>query len=224
MHYIKKKQAPTCFSNETFLFDENTLWNEFQNPCKTETKQYILEKEQENRCIYCERKVSINSTRLEHLKPQSKYPQERFNYLNLAVSCRGKDHYLQIPNPLDGYPIDSCDHYKDNNYDAELFLNPTVIKNIAEYFTFGLDDGSIKPSDDQDKAKKAKYMIETINLDNPSLRNERLHAKTALLKQLKKIPKEKYKKIVYHFLQKDGLAFISFLHYFNQNLSRKNKG
>lgn len=218
MHYVIKGDAPDCFTADTNNFDTNTNWNEFQNPCKSTTKDHILAFEQYYLCVYCERKISSDNSRIEHIKPQSVYPAERFNYSNLVVSCHGKDDPNLIVQSHHGYNVDSCDHFKGNLYDETLFLNPASIEDISDFFKFDLTKGTIYANDNR-SPENAKYMIEKLNLDNPSLRNERINAKSALIKRIQKLPKEKWKEALDKLLTKKDLAFISFLRYFYSSVA-----
>lgn len=210
MHFVQKTNAPECFVEATSTFDNDTQWNEFQNPEKTQTKQHILDNEQDGLCIYCERDVEEDSTRLEHIKPQKDYPEERFNYNNLVISCSGKDYCSNETLAHQDFYIDSCDHYKDKHYDETQFLDPTQEQHIDTYFCFDYDNGAISSCSSEEIPNKVKYMIDLLNLDNPSLRNERVNAKRALLKNLYKQPKTLWKSKL-DFLLKNNRAYISFL-------------
>ncbi|MCK4493979.1 MAG: TIGR02646 family protein [Methylococcales bacterium] len=210
MHFVQKGKAPEYFIKATSTFDSDTQWNEFQNPEKTQTKQHILKDEQQGLCIYCERDVEEDKTRLEHIKPQKRYPKLRFNYNNLVISCSGKDYCSNEIQAHQGFDIDSCDHYKDKHYDETQFLDPTQEQQIADYFYFDYDTGAINACSFEESANKAKYMIDLLNLDNPSLRNERINAKRALLKNLYKQPKVQWKNKL-DLLLKNNRAYISFL-------------
>ena len=210
MHFVQKGEAPECFVEATNTFDNDTQWNEFQNPEKTQTKQHILDNEQDSLCIYCERDVEEDSTRLEHIKPQNNHPEERFNYKNLVVSCSGKDYCSNETLAHQDFDIDSCDHYKDRHYNETQFLDPTQEQQIDEYFCFDYDSGAIDAYRLEEMPNKARYMINLLNLDNPSLRNERVNAKRALLKILYKQPKARWKNTL-GLLLKNNRAYISFL-------------
>jgi uncharacterized protein (TIGR02646 family) len=188
-----------------------TRWSEFRNPCKQTTKQYILHDEQHGLCIYCERHLSASYARLEHLKPQSCYPDEHFSYKNLVVSCHGQEDHNEMIPAHQGYSIDSCDHFKAAQFDENLFLDPTLIPDITKYFCFDKINGGISAS--IVNKEKANHMIQLLNLDNVSLCNERLNAKIALIRVVSQLPQNKKKKAMALLLQKDNKAFISFLRY-----------
>lgn len=209
MHFVKKGQPPSCFKQTIAEFDSEASWSNFQNPCKTATKKHILSSEQDELCIYCERNISASHARLEHLKPQSCYSADRFNYANLVVSCHGQEDRNELIRAHKGYSIDSCDHAKGRDFDPQLFLDPTCIQNIDTYFSFDATDGAMCASviDQQ----KAGYMIKLLNLNNVSLCNERLNAKTAFIKALNNQPAKKRKVAITLLLSKNNHAFISFL-------------
>jgi len=212
MHYIIKNRLPDCFESDVSDFTSSTLWEEFKNPCKLDTRKHILDKEQYGLCIYCERKVELSETRLEHLKPQSQYPEDRFNYSNLVISCDGKDYCSPETTALKNYDIDSCDHYKDKYFDINKFLNPLEVNNIDEYFEFDCEDGSISASSKKDLIK-AEYMIDLLNLCNPALCTERVNARKAFFKAVNPRLTVNRKRLTMSLLRNNNQAFISFLRY-----------
>lgn len=93
--------------------------------------------------------------------PRHLYPKEFQNYNNLIVSCDEKN---------------SCGKYKGNNYNDNL-INP-VIDNPAEYFDYNIASGEIIPKNNDESSKeyiKARYTIETLNLNSYELRTARIN-------------------------------------------------
>ena len=93
MRYIKKVSEPDCFTNLTFSVSDK--WKKFRNPCKKETRKYIIENEQNFLCGYCEAKIDLDNTHIEHIKPQSNNNDLRFDYNNFIVSCNGKECHIE---------------------------------------------------------------------------------------------------------------------------------
>ena len=211
MRFISKLPSPDFFEEEISVLDANETWSAFQNPCKTQLKKYILSEEQAGLCVYCERELDVDSSRLEHLKPRSLFPNLLFSYDNLTVSCRGREHsFNQLDNSFDGYNVDSCDHFKDSNYDEQLFIDPTKEEDLASKFIFDKGNGAISENNSD---LRSRYMIDTLNLDNPSLRLERLNAKTALWKVLGKKNINVRRGLLNRLLEKNHREFITFLRY-----------
>lgn len=130
--------------------------------------------EQKGICAYCEQSLAIvlpntkqsDISHLEHIKPKARnrYPQETFNQKNLILSCNGFDCNYEPENP------EFCGHNKNQLYNGRLFLNPTLVENIENYFEYTIE-GEIFPADelsDNDR-DKAEYMIDLLELKNPIL-------------------------------------------------------
>ena len=191
-----------------------TTWDQYQSRKKRKLKKYILENEQHWLCCYCEKKITLdfNSSHVEHIKPKSSDPINlTFNYNNLLVSCEG-NHYNEIGDNRKN----TCGQFKLQNFDENLFLNPTVVANIHEYFLFDFE-GIISPSD-FDKPK-AKYTCDILNLNgaNNKLAEARKISRKALIKSFGKLPPSDYKKKLNLILAKDDIEFITFLRYVFRN-------
>lgn len=220
MKYIVKIIEPDFFQVDTndlkikikTASKKSEIWDEYKE--KRKLKEYILENEQNGLCCYCESKVTLDDSHLEHLKPKSlDYDNLTFEYSNLAVSCDGKCH-------TDGYTPITCGHKKDNHFDELLFLNPTTISNIREYFIF-TENGHIGSSS-QDELK-SKYTLELLQLNTfgNNLPEARLKALSEFRNSVSinvKNTQKNIKEVVTNLLHKENLAFISFLRFKYKNL------
>ncbi len=174
MKYIKKgTDEPAFFTTAT---QGLTDWDDYKTG-KKKLRKHILDNEQYNLCCYCEKRISADSNEsyVEHIKPKSVFPDLTFVYSNLLVSCQG--NHCNHASDLATKHI--CGHKKDNEYDANLFLDPTLITDISEHFKFDRD-GVISAAE-KDKAKE-NYTISLLNLngDNNRLAEARKIALTAL--------------------------------------------
>ena len=213
MRFIKKGTSPDFFEQEKSAvgLTSESKWNEFQNPCKTDLKNYLIN-EQYSLCAYCECDLNIpiirsdtpRSTHLEHLAPQSQYPELRFSYHNLVASCNGQ--LLSSERIKEG---ESCGHRKENEYDESWFLNPVKDEYISQYFSFDSQDGSILPTE-TDRAIDTQHMINTLNLNAPYLKNARLNAKEVLIQHLTSIEPDQAELLLRSELESPR-EFISFL-------------
>lgn len=206
MKYVKKTKAPRFFKVDTQHLKD---WGKYKSKKKRELKLHILRNEQFFLCIYCEGKVTMNNSHIEHLRPKdvNKYPGKLFDYKNLTVSCNGDcQEYC-----LDDQPH-TCGHAKANQYDEKLFLNPTELEDIEDYFIYDNEDGRILPSEKD--PQRAMYMIYTVlKLNDPQLCMARKIALRTLQQKVASYPKEKRKAVLTTLLQKENIAFISFLRY-----------
>ena len=181
MRYVRKQPPPQCFAGLAGRATDATSWSELQNPCKAEVREQILCDEQQGLCIYCERGIErLKDGHLEHMRPQSLLGS-RFDYANIVVSCNGGDCGAMDGNAYDGLDIDSCGHRKGSDFDQSLFLDPTRLADIAEYFKYDRETGAIKAGSRE--PARAGYMIhELLRLDNPFLNNSRRNARSGLMR------------------------------------------
>lgn len=176
------------------------LWKKFDSDDKIKTFNHIL-RTQKYLCAYCEQQLDEKPTNydishLDHLHPKSKveYRHLTFNYENLVVSCNGFDvsnyrnsvtRIAESNNPTNESRV-FCGPRKDDDYNAELFLNPTKEIDIEEYFCYTREYDEIDPSKilysvipneeqtDDVQQKKADYMInELLNLNDEKLKKLR---------------------------------------------------
>ena len=205
MRYIKKLNTPQFFTNDTINL---TSWNDYYSAKKRVLKEYISQEEQNHLCCYCEDKIDINNSHIEHIKPKFlDIDNLTFDYSNLAVSCNGT-----CRNSEDDNTRYNCGHRKDKDdtqYIEDLFLNPTQIEDIREYFIYDID-GFIVPTDKN--IQKATYMRDTLHLNDGDLPK----ARKDTLKDLEELNID-FDELIFLLGQED-LSFISFLRYKYKNI------
>jgi len=210
MKYIRKlSPPPEFFINDTIAL---TIWDDYYSDKKRKLKKYILDNEQFWLCCYCEKKVTLDggASHVEHIDSRELNPPLTFDYKNLVVSCQG-DTY----NDIDfNKSKNTCGHKKPNDFDKNLFLNPTIETDIQDYFTYE-DNGIMKPSD-KDKGK-AKYTITLLNLngDNNLLAEARKKVLIQLRNSIKNLnlSNDEKKNKIRLLLSKNDREYISFLRY-----------
>ncbi|MFI3200741.1 MAG: retron system putative HNH endonuclease [Eubacteriales bacterium] len=111
--------------------------------------------EQDSYCPYCERIIenNVNSCHIEHIKPQSAYPNQSKEYTNMILSCNNKN---------------TCGIRKGNQY-HEDFINPTI-ENPTFYLKYDLASGEVYSVDDN---PKGEYTIKVLNLNDKKLKQMR---------------------------------------------------
>jgi len=180
VRYIQKTTPPACFIVDTEEFDIDTSWGEFRNPCKREVHSYILKQEQNGLCCYCESRIhglGRNESHIEHVFPQydDGYPEKKFDYSNLVVSCCGHQCIERAVTKLSLSEKHSCGHKKSGVHNAEFFINPVEEKSTSEFFAFDKESGSIFPDNTLSKLGQqcSRYTIDVLGLDVNYLRNAR---------------------------------------------------
>ena len=85
MRYIKKQQTPQKFSDWKAQANEawQPFWNSkatnFQKPEKESVHKSLL-KEQGYICCYCQRRIDLKNSHIEHFKPKDYYPKLSLEY------------------------------------------------------------------------------------------------------------------------------------------------
>lgn len=157
MKYIVKGQEPQTFSKWKEMASKD--WSPTYDTLPGETKKVLKEaliREQGGLCCYCEQRLTASDSHIEHLRPQSNFPDKSLEYLNMLCSCQGE--------MIKGDPI-HCGHAKGNWFDEALILsplNPDCEKRLS--FT---GDGHIKSRLASDMA--ANETIKRLGLGIPKL-------------------------------------------------------
>ncbi len=172
---INKKEEPEFFSK--FKKKEKPKnWGDFDFRLKNKLKEYMLENEQkigkEKYCPYCELKILLENSQIEHLKPKDKFPELFSDYKNFITGCLN---------------IESCGSKKSNKW-SDLFINP-VIDNPDKYFSYNRMTGEIIPRKDisEKDSEKVEYTIKILNLNDDK---RLLKGRKSVIKML-----ENYRKI-----------------------------
>ena len=141
---------------------EFTTWKRNNSSCSwddfVKTNEYaglksFLCNEQEGRCCYCEISISGNyDTHIEHHKPKSQYPNDKYNSQNLLASCQHDD---------------SCGHKKGGAYFRGI-ISP--LDDCECRFIYS-GNGKIIPNDESDN--HANQTINTLGLNCNRLRDLR---------------------------------------------------
>jgi len=217
MRYIAKDTIPQFFVDEVEKLKQHshnqTSRELFDNlKCKTKLLEYMLTYEQNGLCGYCEAQIKeFSKSHIEHIEPIKTDKKRVFDYKNLIVSCNGtcfNDEEQRL----------TCGHKKDTkgykpNY--TLFLSPTQIENIREYFTYS-DKGFIGSSSLDKEHSNETLRVLNLNDPNNNLPEERLKALEELKKSIQKYKQKSQSslnKIIKKLLDKENLAFISFLRF-----------
>ncbi len=141
---VEKVEKPEFFNS---WIKKNESWNQV-------LRKYILEKEQQHFCCYCEKKVTAygEDSHIEHIRPRNKFPKLKNEYNNLLVSCERKER---------------CGHAKGSRFN-EYFIVPTE-ENPGDYLTYS-PNGEMRPIDNNQKGRET---IKILNLNTPALRDAR---------------------------------------------------
>jgi uncharacterized protein (TIGR02646 family) len=135
--------------------NQSSSWEEISE-VRYDLRKHILENEQHNLCVYCEKKITADKEKsnIDHFKTRNLFPHLTFEYTNLFVSCNNSNH---------------CSSYKDKKgLSIEQFndlLHPfeNIENTIDHTYTGELEA----------KNSKGNFTIEALNLNYISLIEER---------------------------------------------------
>lgn len=115
----------------------------------------FLIQSQHGLCAYCCRKISLEQSLNEHIKPQATYPKETMEYENLVASCRNEGGNA------------TCGVRKKDEYNGKLFVSP-LDEDCEEKFIFypnGQMDGV---------GESGEYTCRLLNLNAYELQRARM--------------------------------------------------
>lgn len=104
-------------------------------------------------CAYCCRRIGIEDSLNEHIKPQAKYPKQTMDYENIIVSCRSEGS------------TPTCGSNKANEYDEALFVSP--LEECEGHFIF-YPNGQIEGI-----GERGQYTCDLLNLNVYELQRAR---------------------------------------------------
>ncbi|HRG46457.1 MAG TPA: TIGR02646 family protein [Leptospiraceae bacterium] len=179
-------------------------WDEFKNPDKTVTHNYIL-KTQKYLCAYCEQKleeknVNNNIGHLEHIIPRDENKELTFDYANLVVCCQGFDieeYREKIKSGVVKRSEEFCAPKKGSEHNQNLFLNPVAEPLIEDYFDFQIVNSQSDPRSKEciifpnesrtiEEKEKAMYTINLLFLNHNILKTRRAKVYDEFTKQYSK--------------------------------------
>lgn len=207
MRFIEK-DIPDFFKEDTKNFKS---WNDYNDSDETKKnriklKEYILTNEQKFLCVYCECKVNLELSHIEHLKPKEIYSDLTFDYNNLVVSCNGQC----LREPSIDMKNHRCGHKKNNKFDEDKFLNPIELEDIDQYFNYDFDDYKIISSDKN--KNKSSYMIDLLQLNEGNITLRRQKTLESFNKYMKKFQDKEIRKAkIKEAIETVSVAFVSLI-------------
>ncbi len=164
MKYIQKGIEPEeltdwkSLANDDWQPDYDSMGGQLKNAVKESLMQ-----EQGYLCCYCERRLILHDSHIEHFIPQSDANVNPLEYSNMLCSCQNR---LNKGKPR------HCGNLKEDWFDSELLVSP-LDHECENRFSFKAD-GKIKSADKSDNA--ADNTIKKLGLDIPKLNDLRRKA------------------------------------------------
>ena len=185
-----KKTTPPDFLLEFIEEKSNASYKNMRGDMRKDLRHYIAYNEQckSSRCFcaYCEREIVVNSdnangSHIEHIKPQSRFPEDDLDYDNMIVSCNAKE---------------SCGIRKGSHY-FEGFIDPVNFSPDV-FFVYDLMTGEIIPKEGiKDSNTPAYKSLDLLGLNSVRLTDARKRVIVEIDNLLKFMKKEDIR----HFLK-----------------------
>jgi len=187
MQRIVKTEPNFSFSN--FVHRNNPQnWDQLPVDIKNESKEYILNTEQNGLSGYTEKPI-LKKSHIDHYIKRDLNPRLTFNWNNLIVD--------EI-NDLYGARYKDTHIHHLNQYTT--ILNPVI--DDAENFFYYSNSGIIEPKLDLPSPlkEKAKNTIQIFNLNHPDLVNKR----QGIFKNIENYQNQLENEIIFEYLSKFG--------------------
>lgn len=162
MKPIVKSSEPTIFAAWKATHPRATYKTDLCNKndvdavaAKCDLKQSLLS-EQKFICCYCECRISLRDSHIEHFQPKGKYASLQLDYNNLHASCTKEPT---------GTNDEHCGHKKGNYFSIDL-VSP-LEPDCSSHFTYQMD-GTIHGCDN-----RGVETVKRLHLDSALLNSQR---------------------------------------------------
>ncbi len=160
---MRKINKGGAFQDFQHFVDNNHTsdWSDLDGNLRRNTRQHILENEQDYMCGYTEMLLVLDDSHIDHFRKRILFSNLRFEWDNLIVAVKDSDFGA---------------NFKDNKIkldDYSKILNP-VVDNPHEYFAY-TNWGKIIPKEELGETEKfkAQNTINLFNLNHKTLMNQR---------------------------------------------------
>lgn len=152
MKRVIKGTEPASFTEWKVLANEewSPTYSDLRQPEKKELHTSLLT-EQGYACCYCGDRITLDSSHIEHFRPQKDFGHLDLEYANLHASCQGE---TETPKPS------HCGHSKGSDFCEDSHISP-LEDDCESRFRFNLL-GEIETRDDD---APAEAMISLLALD-----------------------------------------------------------
>ncbi|OOG10265.1 retron system putative HNH endonuclease [Pseudomonas sp. C9] len=160
MKRVIKGTEPASFIRWKALASEewSPSYSILRNPEKQELHESLI-REQGFVCCYCGNKVTLQTSHIEHFRPQKPFDHLGLVYTNLHASCQGE---TEEPKPA------HCGHNKGNRFSEDAHVSP-LDENCESHFRYTL----IGQIESAKTGTSAENMIDILALDISFLNNRR---------------------------------------------------
>lgn len=195
MKTVVKSQEPDSFTSWKNLENDDwkPSWDNFQNPQKAELLERLIS-DQKGICCYCECRISVENSHIEHLVPRSASVDLRLEFHNLVASC--------LKETEKGQPL-TCGKAR-GDWNEVGYLSPCEPK-AREEVIYNMD-GKVSA-----KSRDHEVFVTKLNLNSRLKVDGRLAAASVIVEDVN-LTDADVRQLLAALLQKDELPeYISFL-------------
>ena len=175
MKKINKQESPQWFEDWKEKFElENGKAAHYKDDFSTndqegakrrrELREHLVD-EQGRICCYCMKRISINSSHIEHFWPKEIFRSRDLSYENLFASCNGENAFI--------VEEEHCGHRKQNWWREDM-IPPTDIE-VEKVFKYS-PNGKISSIRGRTTSNIAQEMVHNFGLDSYHLERDRQQA------------------------------------------------
>lgn len=160
MKTINKPNAVPDFFQNYHKHHSVASWDDVDSESRSLWREYILDVEQRGLGAYTEAPCVKDTSHIDHFKKRSDFPQLTFCWSNMFVDETNEKYGARFKD-------------RKSRLDYSLLISPATA-NVERFFEY-YEDGSIAPNRhlDQNSTERARYTIDTFNLNHPALKGMR---------------------------------------------------
>jgi len=198
MKHIIKCSEPQAFADWKALANEDWQpgYDNLSGKPKEALKDALME-EQGYLCCYCEHRLTLEDSHIEHLRPQSDSTVDPLDFANMLCSCQ---------NQLNKGDPRHCGNLKGDWFDTLLLVSP-LDSDCENRFSF-TGNGAIKPLLPTDTA--ATETLNRLGLNIPKLNALRASAIEPFLEET--LNEDELRRFVSGYLEKDENNLLEVTH------------
>ncbi len=208
MQFIKKQTTEPIDWNVWFTVPPDRRTFNYGTDCSSlprirEAKQFLID-EQHSLCAYCQQKIDIDNSSIEHVTPKEHNKELSTSYFNLVAVCNKN----QVKDHLTGKF--HCDRERGSNIIPPVifYSNTKSVANKTNFYFTAYASGEIaaKPSLEITIRNQIEAFINILNLNHSTLKDNRakgaLRGMTAAYSSL---PDKSHKKSIFWRKQYDRI-------------------
>lgn len=210
MKRIIKNSSPRWFeqwkknfeieNNRKAHYKEDFSTNSTEGSNRRRKLREELLKEQGYICCYCMKRITLNSSHIEHFWPKKDFKDKDLEYNNLFASCQGEGTLNQ--------ELEHCGHRKDDWW-IETMISPTDF-DIEKMFRYSLD-GEVHSVPEREEASTVNKMISEFGLNSyVLLRNRKEAIEASEVFDEQEYSDDEIRDLIEYYSNKNGESYVPY--------------